>query len=302
MDKDQINLKRLNKFNAELFINNIKYEFKKFFITDKEGKYNIKLKLNKNITDSSYMFSGCENIISINFNNFSTKKITNMKGMFLNCNNLKDINLFAFSTKNVTDMSYMFYGCEMINSLDLSSFDFKNVKNIDNMLSNCEQLNNILISFVDKENDDKINNMIKVKNNLNKFEIIKFNHYDYDYDYLFKFIIFCNIDLGKQKLLQAAALETSNSFDDKLIFGYDFTSFSVKYENKFIKVQIWHSDIAVKNISFYRGSNLAIFVYSINDIDSFNSIESLVKTCFKYGNKKLKFFLVANKIDIPEKE
>ena len=67
------NLKELNKNNTELYIENIKYEYKKYFIPEKEGKYNIKLIFNTNITDCSFMFVGCENIISIDLSSFNTK-------------------------------------------------------------------------------------------------------------------------------------------------------------------------------------------------------------------------------------
>ena len=38
-------LEELNESNTELFINEKKYEYKKFFIPAKEGNYNIKIKL-----------------------------------------------------------------------------------------------------------------------------------------------------------------------------------------------------------------------------------------------------------------
>ena len=67
------NIKELNDKNAELYINNIKKEYKKYFIPEKEGKYNIKLKFNINLTNCSYMFSNCVNITKINFISFNTK-------------------------------------------------------------------------------------------------------------------------------------------------------------------------------------------------------------------------------------
>ncbi len=61
------NLKELNELNTELNINNNNYEYKKYFIPDKEGDYKINIKLNIDLKDCSYMFAGCENIIDINF-------------------------------------------------------------------------------------------------------------------------------------------------------------------------------------------------------------------------------------------
>ena len=73
----------LNKFNGEIYINNKKQEeFKKFFIPEKEGEYNINLKFQNNYTDCSYMFYECEKITYINFIFFESRYITDMKYMF----------------------------------------------------------------------------------------------------------------------------------------------------------------------------------------------------------------------------
>ena len=112
-DKDLIysshdNLKELNELNTELYINEKKEKFKKYFIPIEEGIYNINIKFNINLTDCSYMFSGCGNIININFISFNTNNVENMKYMFYGCKNLKYLNLFSFNAKNVIDMSHMF--------------------------------------------------------------------------------------------------------------------------------------------------------------------------------------------------
>ena len=72
-------LDELNNKNTELFINNKKYEFNKYLIPNEEDRiYNIKLKFNINLTDTSYMFAFCENITKINFISINTKFITTM--------------------------------------------------------------------------------------------------------------------------------------------------------------------------------------------------------------------------------
>ena len=73
------NLKELNKFNTELYIDNIKQDiYQKYFIPKIVKEYKIKLKFTTNLFDSCYMFVGCENIININFISFNTKFIKNM--------------------------------------------------------------------------------------------------------------------------------------------------------------------------------------------------------------------------------
>ena len=131
LDKENKNkiFEELNDINTELYINNIKNEYKNYFIPEKEGEYNIKLKFNINLIDSSYMFANCDKIVQINFIHFDTKLITSMKYMFHKCKNLNSINLLIFDTQNVIDMSDMFSFCENLKSLDLSSFNIKNVSN-----------------------------------------------------------------------------------------------------------------------------------------------------------------------------
>ena len=110
LDNYHDNLKELNELNTELYINGKIYKYNKYFIPDKEGEYSIKLKFFNNLTDCSYMFAGCKNIININFIYFNTINITNMEYMFYKCNNLKEINnLSSFDTKNVTE--YELYVC-----------------------------------------------------------------------------------------------------------------------------------------------------------------------------------------------
>ena len=52
-DNDNKNeeIKSLNNNDCELFINNNLYEFKKYFIPEKEGEYRIKLKFNINLSN-----------------------------------------------------------------------------------------------------------------------------------------------------------------------------------------------------------------------------------------------------------
>ena len=133
-------LKALNELIEEFYINNIKCEFKNYFIPSKEGLFDIKMKFNTNLIDCSYMFAGCENIISINFISINTKNITDMKYMFYGCRNLRQINLFSFDTRNVTDMSGMFGECNNLKELDLSSFDIKNVRQVKGIFYKSEKI------------------------------------------------------------------------------------------------------------------------------------------------------------------
>ena len=138
-------LEELDENNTELYINGNKRKFEKYFIPEKEGEYIIDLKFNKNLTDCSYMFSGCENIKYIHFSNFNTSNVNNMKYMFSCCESLNTLtNISNLDTTNVNNMSYMFYLCKSLNSLpDISNWDTANVNDMSYMFSGCESLNSL---------------------------------------------------------------------------------------------------------------------------------------------------------------
>ena len=137
-------LKELNKDNTELYVNGKKRKYEKYFIPEKEGEYIIELRFNINLTDCSYMFSGCKNIKYINFS-FSTSNVNNMSFMFYWCyslNSLPDIS--KWNTSNVNDISFMFDGCISLNSLpDISKWNTSNVEDMSYMFYNCKSLNSL---------------------------------------------------------------------------------------------------------------------------------------------------------------
>ena len=150
------NLKELNDLNTELYINNIKYKYNKYFIPKNEGEYTINLKFNVNMRDCSYMFANCKNIKDINLSGFNTDSIINMQYMFYGCN-IKEINLFSFNTKNVKNMNNMFEKCKNIKYLELDFFHINNVINISAIFKDCSSL--ILLSDISKWNMENISNM-----------------------------------------------------------------------------------------------------------------------------------------------
>ena len=169
-------LMKLNDLNAEIYIDDKRQnKFNKYFIPEKAGEYKIKLKFSIELTDCSYMFAGCNNIIKINLNSFNSEYVTNMKYMFYKCNNLKNINLSSFITKNVTDMSGMFYECNSLENLDLSSFDTKNVINMSYMFYKCNSLKGLNVSHFDT---NKVSNMSYMFANCSKLENLDLSNYN----------------------------------------------------------------------------------------------------------------------------
>ena len=140
------NLKELNNLNIKLYIDNISCDFQRYFIPIYEGIYSIKIKFAKSITDCSYMFNECGNIIELDLSSFDTKNVTNMSYMFNGCNNLYNINLSSFNTLNVTIFSNMFDNCENLINIDLSSFHIQNKAILEPMFQSCNNLKKIKIN------------------------------------------------------------------------------------------------------------------------------------------------------------
>ncbi len=171
------NLKELNKFNTEIFINNIKYLYNKSFKPTKKGLHEIKMKFNIKIKDCSYMFCGCTNITNIDLSSFDSRYVGDMSCMFSGCCNLANINLSFFESKNVTNMRNIFSGCSSLTSINLSSFDIRSVTDMNFMFYNCSNLIEIDLSSFDTKNVNNTNgmffncpklNIVKVNNNSSK--------------------------------------------------------------------------------------------------------------------------------------
>ena len=137
-------LKELNEINTKLFINNEQCPFKKCFKPTEKGEYEIKLIFIKKIQNLSYLFRGCQNIISIDLSSFDTSECTNMKYMFGKCFLLKEINLSNLNTSNVIDMSYMFNGCKKLENIEFpNSFNIQKVEDMSFMFHQCFSLSSI---------------------------------------------------------------------------------------------------------------------------------------------------------------
>ena len=120
------------------------------------------------------------------------------------------------------------------------------------------------------------------------------------YDISFKMIIIGDPGVGKSCLTLKA---TKNYFEDfySTTVGFEFFTFNVQIENKYIKLQIW--DTCGQEIyrslisSFYKNSSLAMMVYQIDSMESFNNISNWLKEIKSQSSPDIKIFLVGNKAD-----
>ena len=128
-----------------------------------------------NVKYMSDMFSGCQNLSSLDLSKFNTEKVTNMSRMFYGCQKLSSLDLSNFNTEKVTDMSSMFEDCLELSSLDLSNFNTKEVKQMNNMFWGCSALTSLDLSNFNTANVMDMGNMFLNCSVLTSLDLSNFN-------------------------------------------------------------------------------------------------------------------------------
>ena len=122
---------------------NLQNNYNKSLLGIDDEYFTIKLQLSEEITDLSYMFNNCSQLVELpDIYKLRTERVTNMSYLFNNCSSLSNCRgITKWTTSNVTNMSNMFYGCNSLSSLpDISNWETSNVKNMNFIFSNCKSL------------------------------------------------------------------------------------------------------------------------------------------------------------------
>ena len=155
---------------------NSDYEIKLWLdLVDKTAYYyteSEKVYLNEN---SSRMFQGMSNIISLDLSNFDTSRVTDMSRMFFDMRILTSLNLANFNTSKVMNMSDMFYYVSSLTSLDLSNFDTSQVTNMRYMLSYMPNLTSFSLSNFDTSKVTDMGHMFSGMSSLTSLDLSNFD-------------------------------------------------------------------------------------------------------------------------------
>ena len=158
LNNENSEISNLTNEDCDLFINGIKTDFKFSLVPEKEDDYEIKLVFKKKLTNCSYMFSNCDNIIKIDLSSFDSSQVTNMKYMFGKCHFLEEINLSNLDTSKVTNMSYLFNKCSTLKKINFpETFNTNNVEDMSFMFHCCFDL--VEINFPNCFVTKKVKNM-----------------------------------------------------------------------------------------------------------------------------------------------
>ncbi|MCI8362325.1 MAG: BspA family leucine-rich repeat surface protein, partial [Clostridia bacterium] len=139
---------------------------------------------NTNYIDSSNtsfkgMFSGCSNLVVVEFENANFERVTDISYMFENCieltNTFNTLEFGNFTASNVTNMSHMFDGCEKLINIDISKFNTSKVTDMSYMFNGCSELTQLnLDNFI----TDKVTDMSGMFVNCSKLTTLNLNHFN----------------------------------------------------------------------------------------------------------------------------
>ncbi len=128
--------------------------------------------------DSSDLFQGDSNLLTLNLTNVDTSQVTSMRGMFSGCSGLTQLDLSSFDTTNVTEIGGMFASSNL-ETLNLSNWKFNdNMTNnftLDTGLSYNNTLKNIILENVDTS---EVTNMTYFFSKLNALTTLDLSYFD----------------------------------------------------------------------------------------------------------------------------
>ena len=123
------------------------------------------------------------------------------------------------------------------------------------------------------------------------------------YDLSFKIIVIGDSGVGKSCFTNKS---TKNIFesDYNATIGFEFFTFNIKFQDKIVKLQIW--DTCGQELyrslitNFYRNSSLAIVIYAVNNLESFQDLDMWFRELRLHASPDIKIFLVGNKTDLKD--
>ena len=150
-------------FPSEMYVDGTRVQLSNSYLLDINKDHDIKILLEGNLVNASYMFETCTDMsieFSKNFNDtkrriFDKSKLKYTKKMFSQTNNLA-IDISFFNTKNFEDMSYMLYNSQSLHLYNSHTLDTSSVTNMERMFGSCYKKEINLINFNTKNVTKKV--------------------------------------------------------------------------------------------------------------------------------------------------
>ena len=118
-----------------------------------------------------------------------------------------------------------------------------------------------------------------------------------------KLVIVGNTSVGKTCVVKRATTETFSD-DSVATLGASYVSKTAMVNDTEVRLQIWDTAGQERyrgmTPMYYRGAQLAVLVYAIDDRSSFDGIEEWITSLNDNADKDILKILVANKMDLEE--
>ena len=155
--------------------------------------------------------------------------------------------------------------------------------------------------------DEYRNTLADIKGFKNVPEIIKIERVKDNintYDRSIKVILIGDCNVGKTSILRRL---TDNKFNEKYLpsKSLEYTNYSIKINNYTLRMQIWDTSGQEKYesgsiiLNYYKTAEVAIFIYAINDLNSYNNINNYINDLYDNDEQNhIKKILLGNKQDL----
>jgi small GTP-binding protein len=159
------------------------------------------------------------------------------------------------------------------------------------------------INEKEKEENDEDEDIEGFKNEPEEIKIERLKGDIKNYDRSIKVILIGDSNVGKTSIISRLV---NNQYSDEYTpsISLEYNNHSIKINNFVIRMQIWDTAGQEKTNSiisnYYRSAEVAIFVYSINKLQSYNNIQEWYKELINENNddNNVKKVLLGNKLDL----
>ena len=195
-----------------------------------------------NSTNLSYMFSGLENVESLNISTWNTSNVVDIQYMFNNMKKLRNLDLSSWNTKKTQKMLNTFNGFESMENLNVSGWNllkiyrgggqspFKNLKTNNLIALNLvlpEYLEDFFVNsdignlFFGNSENSSVKDLMNMFSNSN-ISFVNFNNFDTS-NVTNMYQLFEKCDIGKITNLNTSNVTNMNGmFRDSSVHEFDF--------------------------------------------------------------------------------
>ena len=101
------------------------------------------------VKDTTFMFEGCTELLTLDIANWDVSSVRRMSAMFQSSGShtadmkLEKLDLSKWNTASLEEFSHMFYGCAQLKELDLANWDVSKVRDFSHLFADCYSLETI---------------------------------------------------------------------------------------------------------------------------------------------------------------